>query len=425
MSFQEPLSYRMRPTKIEEVVGQDHVIGPNTALYKMIQNGHVPSLLLYGPPGTGKTSLAYAIANSTNKTFYALNATSAGKKDLEAVMKEARQTGNALLFIDEIHLLNKTQQDTLLKTLEEGLYTLIGATTENPFHSVRGAILSRIGHIKQLKLLDVHAVRKLLEHALQDKERGLGMYTIQIDDAALQLLSEATGDGRSALTLLETVVWASEQDKDGAFVVTEETVVECIQNKGFAHDKRGDIFYNLLSGLQKSIRGSDVDGALHYMARLLEGGDLVSIARRLLVIAYEDIGLANPVLCARVLPAIETVERVGLPEGRIPLAVICIELCLSPKSNTAYSALDRAIMDVQNGKSGEIPMHLRDAHYRGAAKLGHGVDYLYPHDYPNSWVKQQYLPDSLKNVSYYHPKDAGEEKRLGQIYERLQQLKKK
>lgn len=420
----EPLAYRMRPKTIDEIVGQDDVIGPKTALYRMIQNDHVPSILLYGPPGTGKTSLAFAIAGTTKKEFYALHATTAGKKDIESVIEEARLTRNALLFIDEIHLLNKTQQDALLKALEEGIFTLIGATTENPFHSVRGAILSRMGQIKQLKHLSSDAIITLLKRALQSSD-GLGKMNIPIPDELLRLIAETTGDGRSALNLLEDIVWASEKGDDGEIVVTEDTVKQCLENKGFSHDNKGDIYYHLLSGFQKSIRGSDVNAALHYLARLLEGGDLVSIARRLLVIAYEDIGLANPELCARILPAIQTVERLGLPEGRIPLSVVTVELCLSAKSNSAYKALDKAIDDVRRGRTGDIPDHLKDAHYQGAAKLGHGKGYLYPHDYPNGWINQQYLPDEIKDTTYYEPKDAGEEKRLHQIYERLNELKKK
>lgn len=421
----EPLAYRMRPKTIDEIVGQDDVIGPKTALYRMIQNDHVPSILLYGPPGTGKTSLAFAIAGTTKKEFYALHATTAGKKDIESVIEEARLTRNALLFIDEIHLLNKTQQDALLKALEEGIFTLIGATTENPFHSVRGAILSRMGQIKQLKHLSSDAIITLLKRALQNPSDGLGKMNIFMPDELLKLIAETTGDGRSALNLLEDIIWASEKGDDDQIIVTEDTVKQCIENKGFSHDNKGDIYYHLLSGFQKSIRGSDVNAALHYLARLLEGGDLVSIARRLLVIAYEDIGLANPELCARILPAIQTVERLGLPEGRIPLSVVTVELCLSAKSNSAYKALDKAIDDVRRGRTGDIPDHLKDAHYQGAAKLGHGKGYLYPHDYPNGWVNQQYLPNEIKDTTYYEPKDSGEEKRLHQIYQRLNELKKK
>ena len=247
---------------------------------------------------------------------------------------------------------------------------------------------------------------------------------ITISDELLTLIAQTTGDARSALNLLEDIVFGSEKDENNKIIVTEDTVKQCIQNKGFSHDKKGDIFYNLLSSFQKSVRGSDVNAALHYLARLLEGGDLVSICRRLLVMAYEDIGLANPELCARVLPAIESVERIGLPEGRIPLSVVTIELCLSPKSNSAYKALDKAIDDVKKGRTGDIPAHLKDSHYQGAEKLGHGQGYLYPHNYPNGWVKQEYLPNELKNTIYYEPKVAGEEKKFGHIYQRLADLKK-
>lgn len=419
----EPLSYRMRPTKIEQVVGQEDIIGLNTALYKMIKKGHLPSLLLYGPPGTGKTSLAFAIAGSTKKDFYAINATTAGKKDIEDIIDEARLTRNAIIFVDEIHRFNKSQQDSLLKALEEGIFTLIGATTENPFHSVNNAIRSRCGQIKQLKTLSSYSIITLLKNALEDESNGLGKLKITIDEKNLQLIAQSTGDGRTALNLLEDIVWASDKDKQNNILVTEDIVKQCIQNKGFSHDKKGDIYYDLLSGFQKSIRGSDVDAALYYLARLLEGGDLISIARRLLVIAYEDIGLANPELCARVLPAIEAVERLGLPEGRIPLSVLTIELCLSAKSNSAYKALDKAIQVVRKGKTLEIPLHLKDAHYEGAVKLGHGIEYKYPHDYPNSWVEQEYLPNELKSTKFYESKEAGEEKRLAQIHKKLDSLR--
>ncbi|MGM8214210.1 replication-associated recombination protein A [Bacillaceae bacterium W0354] len=422
MLFQEPLAYRMRPETIEEIVGQDDIIGIDTPLYKMIKKGHVPSMLFYGEPGTGKTSLAHAIAGSTNKDFYSINATIAGKKDIEAIIAEACLTQNALLFIDEIHRFNKSQQDSLLKALEEGVITLIGATTENPFHSVNHAIRSRCGQIKQLKPLSNEAVIKLLRRALEDDEKGLGKFNVKIDQASLKMIANTTGDGRTALSLLEDIVYASDETDEG-IVVTQETVNYCIKNKGFSHDNKGDIYYNLLSGLQKSIRGSDADAALYYLARLLEGGDLESICRRLLVIAYEDIGLANPALCARVLPAIETVHRLGLPEGRIPLSVITVELCLSPKSNTAYKALDMAIQHVKKGITDDIPDHIKDTHYTGAKQLGHGTDYKYPHNYPNSWVYQEYLPESIRNVNYYKPKDLGEEKRLKQVYEKLSKLR--
>ena len=422
--YYEPLSHRMRPTVIEEIVGQQHIIGPQSPLYKMIKNGHVPSLLFYGEPGTGKTSLAYAIAGSTKRDFYALNATTAGKKDVENIIEEARLTRNALLFLDEIHRFNKSQQDSLLKALEEGIFVLIGATTENPFHSVNSAIRSRCGQIKQLKPLRTEDIKILIERALHDEVKGLGKQKIEMSDEMIAAIANTTSDGRTALNLLEDIIMASDRDENNHIKVELSTVEQCIENKGFTHDKKGDIYYSLLSSFQKSIRGSDADAALHYLARLLEGGDLVAICRRLLVIGYEDIGLANPELSARVLPAIQTVERLGLPEARIPLAQITIELCLSAKSNSAYKALDAAIADVRKGKMGEIPTHLRDAHYQGAKELGHGVGYKYPHDYPNGWVNQTYMPKELENVHYYQPKNAGEEKKLALIHQRLEQLRK-
>jgi putative ATPase len=422
--LKEPLSFRMRPRTIDEIVGQQHIIGPHTALYKMIKNGHVPSLLLYGEPGIGKTSLAYAIAGTVEREFFALNATTSGKKEMEEVVAQAEMVGNVILFIDEIHRFNKAQQDYLLPNVEKGLITLIGATTENPFHEVNPAIRSRCGQIKQLKRLAKEEIVLLLKRALHDKERGLGLLSVRIDDRLLDMIAVATnGDARSALNVLEDVVYAS-SEIDGVVCVDEQTVLECVENKGFSHDKGGDLYYSLLSAFQKSIRGSDVDAALHYLARLLEGGDLSAICRRLAVIAYEDIGLANPIMGVKVMAAIEAVERLGLPEARIPLSVVTIELCLSAKSNSAYKALDRAISDVKSGKVGEIPNHLKDAHYEGAKVLGHGKGYKYPHDYPNSWVYQQYLPKELANAQYYVPKESGDEKYLAKVYARLEELKR-
>ncbi|WP_044894692.1 replication-associated recombination protein A [Bacillus alveayuensis] len=419
----EPLSARMRPRNIDEVVGQQHIIGPNTPLYRMIKNGHVPSMLLYGEPGIGKTSLAYAIAGTVEREFYAINATISGKKEMEEIVAQAEMFGNVILFIDEIHRFNKAQQDYLLPNVEKGLITLIGATTENPFHEVNPAIRSRCGQIKQLKRLTKEDIVILLKRALNDKERGLGEKAICIDDKLLEIIAAAVnGDARSALNVLEDVVYAS-SEIDGSVCVDEQTVLECVENKGFSHDKGGDLYYSLLSAFQKSIRGSDVDAALHYLARLLEGGDLAAICRRLAVIAYEDIGLANPIMGVKVMAAIEAVERLGLPEARIPLSVVTIELCLSAKSNSAYKALDKAINDVKSGKIGEIPNHLKDAHYEGAKVLGHGKGYKYPHDYPNGWVYQQYLPDELVNVQYYVPKESGDEKYLAKVYARLEELK--
>ena len=421
----EPLSMRMRPRNIEEVVGQKHVIGPGTPLYNMLKKGHVPSMLLYGDPGIGKTSIAYAIAGTVGREFCGINATISGKQEIEEIVAKAELFEGIILFIDEIHRFNKAQQDYLLPSVEKGLITLIGATTENPFHAVNPAIRSRCGQIIQLKRLHKDDIVTLLKRALSDNERGFGDVDISIDELLLEAIAQATnGDARSALNILEDVVHASEQ-RGKTIVVTEETIRECVKNKGFIHDKNGDVYYSLLSAFQKSIRGSDVDAALHYLARLIEGGDLAAVCRRLSVIAYEDIGLANPMMGVKVMAAIEAVERLGLPEARIPLSVITIELCLSPKSNSAYKALDKAIEDVRNGRIGEIPDHLKDAHYEGAKVLGHGKGYKYPHDYPNGWVHQQYFPNELVDTHYYVPKESGDEKYLAKVHQRLEELRRK
>ncbi|EMT46290.1 replication-associated recombination protein A [Anoxybacillus flavithermus] len=422
--MKEPLAYRMRPRTIDEVVGQDHVIGAHTALYRMIKNGYVPSLLLYGQPGVGKTSLAYAIAGTLQRPFYTLNATTAGKKEIEEIVADARFQGNVVLFIDEIHRFTKAQQDYLLPHVENGLVTLIGATTENPFHSINPAVRSRLGQIKQLHPLTKEQTIELLRRALHDRKRGLGSWHIDISDEALAIIAEgANGDARAALTMLEEAVYATKQGDQRA-IVDIQTVSFCVENKGLTYDKQGDTYYSLLSAFQKSVRGSDVDAALHYLARLLEGGDVTAVCRRLAVIAYEDIGLANPFIGVKVMSAIQAAERLGMPEARIPLATVTIDMCLSPKSNSAYKAIDAAIHDVRNGKGQSIPLHLQDAHYDGAKRLGRGIGYKYPHDYPYSWVEQQYLPDDLIGMQYYKPKQSGEEKQLAHVYERLNERKK-
>ncbi|MDK8639558.1 replication-associated recombination protein A [Niallia taxi] len=417
----EPLAYRMRPTTIDEVVGQKDIIGNQTSLYKMIKNNYVPSMLLYGEPGIGKTSIAFAIAGTTSLPFIALNATTAGKKDVEAVVDEARLTGKVLLFLDEIHRFNKAQQDYLLPHVERGDIVLIGATTENPYHDVNPAIRSRCGQIKQLKRLTDSDIEELLTRAIKE-ERGLGSFAIEITDEQIKKIAQGTnGDARKSLTLLESIVYSSDKE-DGKFIIKDEMVEAMIEKVGVYGDKKGSHFYNLLSSLQKSIRGSDVDAALYYLAHLLETGDLVAVNRRLLVIAYEDIGLAKTSVGNNVLAAVTASERLGLPEARIPLSVAVVEMCLSSKSNAAYKALDAAIADVRSGNVGDIPMHLRDGHYAGSKVLGH-VGYVYPHDYPigtfGGWVNQDYLPDKLKGTKYYEPTEAGEEKKLKAIYERL------
>ena len=424
----EPLAYRMRPKNLDEIIGQNEVIGKQTSLYKMIKNGHVPSMLLYGEPGIGKTSIAYAIAGTTKIPFIALNATTAGKKDVEAVVEETRLTGQVILFLDEIHRFNKAQQDYLLPHVERGDIILIGATTENPFHDVNPAIRSRCGQIKQLTRLSVNETVTLLKRALSDDKNGLGKMEIKItEEQILKIALNSNGDARKSLTLLESVVYSSTRDED-TYIIEDEVIDDLSGNIGVYGDKKGSNFYNLLSALQKSIRGSDVHAALYYLAHLLESGDLVAVNRRLLVIAYEDIGLANSSVGNNVLAAVTASERLGLPEARIPLSVAVVEMCLSSKSNSAYKALDKAIADIRSGKVGEIPKHLRDAHYSGSKELGH-VGYKYPHDYPigtfGGWVQQTYLPDNLKDTTYYQPIESGEEKRLAAIYERLEQFKNK
>ncbi|REB09940.1 replication-associated recombination protein A [Sporosarcina sp. BI001-red] len=424
----EPLAFRMRPHTIDEIAGQKHVIGQDTALYRMIKNGHVPSMLLYGEPGIGKTSLAYAIAGSTNLTFIPLNATTSGKKDIERVVDEARISGKVILFLDEIHRFNKLQQDTLLPHVENGSVVLIGATTENPFHDVNPAIRSRCGEILQLERLEKADLLVLLNRALNDETRGLGKQQIVISDDQIGKIAEGVnGDARKALTLLESLISASDEE-DGKVIIEDWLIENLIGRIGVFGDKNGSHHYNLLSALQKSVRGSDTDAALYYLAHLLEVGDLVAVNRRLLVMAYEDVGLAAPEVGSHVAAATDAAIRLGMPEARIPLANAVIEMCLASKSNSAYKALDAAIAAIHQGKTGDIPMHLRDTHYAGAERLGH-EGYVYPHDHPigsfGGWVNQSYLPDSIANLQFYTPVLAGEEKKTAAIYERLRDFRTK
>lgn len=403
----QPLAYRMRPRSLKEVVGQQHLVAPGKIIWRMVQAKMLSSMILYGPPGTGKTSIASAIAGSTKYAFRKLNAATDSKKDLQAVAAEAKMSGTVILLLDEIHRLDKAKQDFLLPHLESGQIILIGATTENPYININPAIRSRT-QIFEVHPLSIKDMKVAIQRALHDQQRGLGKLPIHLDtDAETELVTATNGDLRSALNGLELAAKSTPADDDGQIHLTMNVINDSIQKRNLVADKNGDGHYDTVSAFQKSIRGSDVDAALHYLGRLIEAGDLPSIARRLSVIAYEDVGLANPPACARTILAIQAAEKLGFPEGRIPLANAVIELCLSPKSNSAITAIDRALKRIHQGHYGSIPDYLKDAHYQGAAKLGHGNGYQYPHDFPEDWVQQQYLPDPIKNDQYYHPKHNG------------------
>lgn len=417
----QPLAYRMRPTCLEEIVGQQHLVAPGKIIARMIAAKQLSSMILYGPPGIGKTSIASAIAGTTKYAFRTLNAATDTKKELQIVIEEAKMSGTVILLLDEIHRLDKPKQDFLLPHLENGRVILIGATTENPYIAINPAIRSRT-QIFELIPLTPEEIHQALKRALTDETKGLGNYDVEITDGAIHTLTHfSNGDVRSSLNALELAVKSTPENEDGKIIITEEIAGNCLQRKVFAHDKNGDQHYDVISAFQKSIRGSDVDAALHYMARLIEAGELITLIRRLLVIAYEDIGLANPAGASRAVLAVQAAEKLGLPEARIPLANAVIELALSPKSNTAILSIDAALSDIRQGKSGNIPSHIQDAHYQGAQKLGRGTNYQYPHNYPNHWVKQQYLPDTLKHTQYFHPDPTSKfEEALKEQYKKFQ-----
>ncbi|WP_042223365.1 replication-associated recombination protein A [Oceanobacillus manasiensis] len=422
---QKPLAYRMRPANIYEIIGQEHLVGEGKIIFRMVEANRLASMILFGPPGTGKTSMAQALAKSLGLPVKKLNAVTDKKKDMEIAVEEAKMRGQLVLILDEVHRLDKAKQDFLLPHLESNLITLIGCTTSNPYHSINPAIRSRC-HLFELHRLSQDHVKVAIMRAIQDDQEGFGDLSIELTDEALSHFSgSANGDMRSALNGLELAVASTPANSDGQIAIDLNIAEECMQKKSFSHDKGGDAHYDVLSAFQKSIRGSDVDAALHYLGRLIEAGDLDSIARRMIVTAYEDIGLANPQAGPRAIAAVQAAERLGFPEARIPLSVAIVELCLSPKSNTAYKALDEALADIHAGKSGEIPAHLKDSHYQGANKIGRGIDYKYPHNYEQAWVDQQYLPDSIKNKHYYHPKSTGKfEAAMKQVHEKLQSEKK-
>ncbi|WP_186805193.1 replication-associated recombination protein A [Staphylococcus sp. Marseille-Q1834] len=415
----EPLASRMRPTNIDEIISQQHLVGPKGIIRRMVETKRLSSMIFYGPPGIGKTSIAKAISGSTEYKFRQLNAVTNTKKDMQLVVEEAKMSGQVILLLDEIHRLDKAKQDFLLPHLENGKIVLIGATTSNPYHAINPAIRSR-AQIFELYPLDENDIRVALDRALSDEERGLKLYHPIVDEDALEYFStQSHGDVRSALNALELAVLSADVTNEQRHVSLSDAR-DCLQKGAFVSDKDGDMHYDVMSAFQKSIRGSDVNAALHYLARLIEAGDLPTIVRRLLVISYEDVGLASPSAGQRTLAAIQSAERLGFPEARIPLSQAVIELSLSPKSNSAITAIDSALSDIRKGHVGQIPDHLRDGHYKGAKELGRAIGYKYPHNYDNGYVVQQYLPDKLKNKIYYEPKTTSKsEQQFKAVYDNL------
>lgn len=419
----EPLASRMRPKNIDEIISQQHLVGPRGIIRRMVETKRLSSMIFYGPPGIGKTSIAKAISGSTAYKFRQLNAVTNTKKDMQLVVEEAKMSGQVILLLDEIHRLDKAKQDFLLPHLENGKIVLIGATTSNPYHAINPAIRSR-AQIFELYPLNEEDIKVALIRAIEDDSRGLASYHPHIDEDAIKYFStQSQGDVRSALNALELAVLSADED-NGERHVTLTDAQDCLQKGAFVSDKDGDMHYDVMSAFQKSIRGSDVNAALHYLARLIAAGDLPTIVRRLLVISYEDIGLASPGAGQRTLAAIQAAERLGFPEARIPLSQAVIELCLSPKSNSAITAVDSALSDINAGNIGQIPDYLKDGHYSGAKKLGRAIGYKYPHNYDNGYVAQQYLPDKLKNREYYTPKTTSKtEQQFKAVYDNLKQQK--
>ena len=421
---ESPLASRLRPTCLEEVVGQQHIIGKDKLLYRAIKADKLGSLIFYGPPGTGKTTLAKVIANTTSAEFKQINATIAGKKDMEEVVQQAKNNigmygKKTILFVDEIHRFNKGQQDYLLPFVEDGTLILIGATTENPYFEVNGALISR-SSVFELKSLDKEDIKTLLRRAVYDMEKGMGSYRADITDEALDFLADISGgDARNALNAIELGILTTERSEDGKIYITIDVAQECIQKRVVRYDKTGDNHYDTISAFIKSLRGSDPDAAVYYLAKMLYAGeDIKFIARRLMISASEDVGNADPNALTVAVSASQAVERIGMPEAQIILAQAATYIASAPKSNASYLAIGAAMESVKNQKT-TVPAHLQDAHYKGSSKLGHGVGYKYAHDYPEHYVKQQYLPDEIKDAKFYEPTDIGCEKAIKERLERL------
>ena len=418
MEKESPLASRLRPRTLDEVVGQQHIIGKDKLLYRAIKADKLGSVIFYGPPGTGKTTLAKVIANTTQADFKQINATVAGKKDMEEVVTEAKNNmgmygRRTILFVDEIHRFNKGQQDYLLPFVEDGTLTLIGATTENPYFEVNGALLSR-SRIFELKPLEKDDIKQLIYRAVTDSERGMGTYRVKIEEDAADFLADtANGDARAALNAVELGVLTTERSEDGLIHIDLAAAQECIQKRAVRYDKDGDNHYDTISAFIKSMRGSDPDAAVYYLARMLYAGeDIKFIARRIMICASEDVGNADPQALNVAVSAALAAERIGLPEAQIILSQAASYVACAPKSNAAYVAIQNAMENVKTTRTMPVPVHLQDRHYKGAAKLGHGEGYKYAHDYPKHYVKQQYLPDGMEGTVFYEPSDKGYEKQI-------------
>ena len=431
MEKESPLAARLRPTSLEEVVGQQHIIGKDKLLYRAIKADKLSSLIFYGPPGTGKTTLAKVIAHTTSAEFTQINATVAGKKDMEEVVEKAKATQGmygrkTILFIDEIHRFNKGQQDYLLPFVEDGTVILIGATTENPYFEVNGALISR-SIIFELKPLTKEDIKVLLKRAVYDETKGMGSYQADISEDAMEFLAELSGgDARHALNSIELGIMTTQRSEDGKIHITLEVAQECIQKRVIRYDKTGDNHYETISAFIKSMRGSDPDAAVYYLARMLYAGESVTfIARRIMICAAEDVGIADPQALQVAVSASLAAERVGMPEAQIILSQAAIYVAGAPKSNACVNAIGEAMKAVEETGNLPIPAHLQDAHYKGAAKLGHGTGYLYSHDYPNHYVEQQYLPYELNGREFYAPSGNGYEVKVKEHMKRLKEEEQK